>query len=172
MSRDRMDGGLDKVLDKFKEAAKEVDVPSDGEERIVSITVGGDNHGNITLGHHITVNPPADANAAPPLTTEQLREIVEQGQREARQSWLRNRLNIPTAIMFFLIGLTITGLFNGYLLSVPRSTFNMLLIGGGIVFIAAGVWAKRISEVERGIFQQAREQSIQAKQELQRRRFS
>ena len=172
MSRDRMDQGLDKAIGKFEEAIKELDLPSDGEERTVSITVGGNNDGNITLGHHITINPPADAHAAPPLTTEQLREIAEQSKREARQSWLRNRLNIPTAIMFFLIGLAVTGVFSGYLLSVPMSTANLLLIGGGIIFFIAGVWANRIGEVERGIFKQARARAIQAKQELQRRRFS
>jgi len=170
MADEGMDQGLEKAIGKFKEAVK--DMPSDGAERTVSITVGGDNHGNIILGHHITVNPPADAKEERPLTADELREIVEKGKREARQSWLRNRLNIPTAIMFFLIGLTVTGLFNGYLLSVPMSTFNLLIIGGGVTFLAAAFWANRIGEVERGIFQQAREQAIQARQELQRRRFS
>ncbi|MCL7930452.1 hypothetical protein [Halomonas llamarensis] len=170
MGDDRMDQGLEKAIGKFKDAIK--DLPSDGEERTVSITVGGDNHGSIIVGHHITVNPPAEAKEEKPLTIDELREIVEQGKREARQSWIRNRLNIPTGIMFFLLGLAITGLLNGYLLSVPMSTFNMLLIGGVVIFLAAGFWASRIGDVERGIFQQARQQTLQAKQELQRRRFS
>lgn len=169
MGDERMDQGLEKAIGKFKDAIK--DLPSDGEERTVSITVGGDNHGNIILGHHITVNPPVETNAEP-LTTEQLKAMVDQGKREARQSWLRNRLNIPTAIMIFMLGLAITGLLSGYFLSVPMSTFNILLMGGGVIFLGAGFWANRIGEVERGIFKQARARAIEAKQELQRRRFS
>lgn len=162
--------GLDDLATRLSEMVNEM--PNDGLERAMTVTIGGDNHGNITFGNHITINAAPEAKRDKHLSDDELREIVEQGRREARQSWLRNRLNIPTAIMFFLIGLAITGLFNGYLLSVSMSTFNLLVIGGGIVFIAAGFWANRIGDVERGIFQQARERSIQAKQELQRRRFS
>lgn len=158
MSDDRMDQGLEKAIGKFKDALK--DLPSDGEERTVSITVGGDNHGNITFGHHITINtPPQEKKPSRPLTEQEMRAEVSYAKQQRLNALVRSFINIPNALLVLFFASFALSLFSGHLwqlMSVIPPNWGMVLpISVGVVIFPLAGWSFYIRKLERAIIQEA-----------------
>lgn len=163
------DKGLDEVAEKISQLVN--DLPNDGEERKISVTYGGDNHGNITFGNHITINTASRSEREErPLSSAELMAIEQDSKRQHRRAWLRSHANLPSVIMLAMLALAIAALFSGKLFAISQGEFQMVLIGGGAVFLLAGAWATRISRLEQPIIEEARNKVAMARQELHRRR--
>tara|TARA_A100001518_G_C1225670_1_gene73998 strand:- start:4131 stop:4658 length:528 start_codon:yes stop_codon:yes gene_type:complete len=158
MGNDRMDQGLEKAIGKFKDALK--DLPSDGEERTVSITIGGDNHGNITFGHHITINSVPQENSQPrPLTEQEMRSKEGYAKQQRFNALVRSFVNIPNVLLVFFILMIVFALLSGHLwrlVSAIPSDWGMVVpLSVAVVMFPLAGWSFRIRKLEKVVIQEA-----------------
>lgn len=169
MNGDCMDQGLEKAIGKFKEAIK--DLPSDGEERSIYITVGENNDGDITVGHHITINTVAEPREEErPLSDSELHVIKQQAKRQQWRAWFRSWFNFPVFLMLLVLLAMGGALFSGYLWQVATGQYPWIVSGFGVAFLLAGLWAGKIHRLEKPIIQEAEETLDYVRQMQHRRR--
>lgn len=53
------------------------ELPNDGRECQMTATIGGDNHGNITFGNHITIHTAPPAEPEPEQTPPRAEKLLE-----------------------------------------------------------------------------------------------
>lgn len=86
------------------------ELPNDGRERQMTVTIGGDNHGNITFGNHITIHAAPVAEPEPeraPPSDEQLREMERQAKQQQREAWLRSWCNVPSLVLLGVLAILV-----------------------------------------------------------------
>lgn len=166
-----MKKGLDELAEKISELVNTL--PNDGEERQISVTIGGDNHGNITFGNHITINtasaPQKEERA---LTDVELRSLEANARREQRAAFMRSYFNLPLALMVMVSIAVITSLVSGYLWAIVSMTSHPWTVPAifAAVFLPLAFWARRIIELEQPILQEAKATLEYARQMRHRRR--
>lgn len=169
MNGDYMDQGLEKAIGKFKEAIK--DLPSDGEERTVSITIGGDNHGNISVGHHFTfttVEAPREEEPRP-LSDVELNVIKKQATQQRWRAQFRSWVNVPVGLMLLVLLAMGVALFSGYLWQLTTGQYPWAVTGFGFAFLLAGLWAGKINRLEKPLIKEA-EEKLEFVRQMQHRR--
>lgn len=176
MGDERMDQGLDKAIGKFEEAVKELDLPSDGEERTVSVTVRGDNHGNIVLGHQITVNTPPQEKPPRPLTEQEMRAKERYAKQQRFNALTRSFINLPNVLLVLFIALVTFMFFSGQLwqlVSVVPTNWSMLVpLSAAVVMLPLAGWSFRIRQLEQGVIREAQDTLDTIRKIRHRRRFS
>jgi hypothetical protein len=161
--------GLDDLATRISALVNEL--PNDGQERAMTVTVGGDNHGNITFGNHITINTAAEPQEEErPLTDAELHSIKQQAKLQHRRAWMRSRFNIPTFLMLLILLAMGVALFSGYLWQVTTGQYPWIVSVFGFAFLLTGLWAGRIHRLEKPIIQEAEETLAYVRQLQHRRR--
>ena len=118
--------------------------PNDGKPHALSVTVGGDQKGNLSLG-----GTQINIQAVRKLTWDdlgptQLKSQLKQFNRAWWSGWRGYWLNIPVILMLaILVGLAFS-LFQGYLpINDPQRTWMVLAILLPVMF-ALGLWMTKI----------------------------
>lgn len=149
--------------------------PNDGRERAMTVTVGGDNHGAITFGNHITINAAApELKEERPLTDEELCLLAKREKKVLHQAKMRRVFNLPFMLSILaLIGYATTMLLQ--LISspwqIPQSQHPWLYpLIFALVLLPLLAWAKRLAQLEEPIIREAEETLEQIRQEQHRRR--
>jgi len=146
--------------------------PNDGRERAMTVTVGGDNHGAITFGNHITINAGTHpVKEERPLSDGELQALASQKKRERLEAQVRRFINLPvllTATVF--IGI-IAALVSGYLWQFVQGPYPWLVpVAVGVVLMPLAVWTRRVTELEGAIIREANQTLEQIRHEQHRRR--
>lgn len=163
------DDDLMRLADKL---AKEIEaLPDDGKERSISITVGGSNSGNISLGGtQIVVNPQERKRAWADLTLSELKAELAYWQAHWRSGWRGYWLNIPCLLLSAGILLMAAGLLSGWLLTVPFENMPYVLAPTVVLMAILSTWVMRIRRVEGRLMQESQEYIDTIEAELRRRR--
>lgn len=146
--------------------------PNDGQERAMTVTVGGDNHGAITFGNHITINAGTHpVKEERPLSDGELQALAAQKKRERRDAQFRRFINLPVLLTAtFFIGL-IGALLSGYLWQFVQGPYPWAVpIAVGAVLVPLAVWTRRVTDLEGAIIREANETLEQIRHEQHRRR--
>ena len=95
-----MSDRLEQIAERVKNAVK--DLPKDGKEHQITVTVGGGNHGSITLGDHIVVNEQPKSYVEIVHGTD-ANDLMRERKRlsSARfKAYMRRYINIPVLLSF------------------------------------------------------------------------
>lgn len=149
------------------------ELPNDGKERQMTVTIGGDNHGNITFGNHITIHAAPAAEPEPerkPLTGPQMHAMEQRARAQQRSAFIRSWFNVPLTLMILIAAGVIVALFKGYLWQLINTFEYPFLMPAffGAVFLPLAYWAARIKRLEQPIIRDA-EQTLEAIRHMRHR---
>nr|WP_300309240.1 hypothetical protein [Halomonas sp.] len=164
--------GLDDLATRISALVNEL--PNDGRERAMTVTVGGDNHGNITFGNHITINtavePPEQER---PLTDADLRAIKHQATRQQRHALIRSYINVPFVLMTLIAAGVIASLLSGHLWQLVNGGSPWLVPAVfGAVFMPIAYWAAQLKRREQPLIREAKDTLEYVRQMQHRRRVT
>ncbi|EYU13281.1 hypothetical protein [Photorhabdus aegyptia] len=135
---DKRDEELQTLAGQVFDSLKQL--PQDGQERQITISVGGNNHGSIHVGSVVNINP----------TPSRSRELHERDSRELlaikRELLIKNKdakwryyINIPCLLLFSLVLIAFTFvLWNAYMMFFGEGPTNVLVLNDKtlIIFIS------------------------------------
>lgn len=177
-----MSDRLEQIAERVKSAVK--DLPKDGKEHQITVTVGGDNHGSITLGDHIVVNeqPQSYADQVASASSDSL---LRERRRQAslrRAAVVRQFLNIP-ALLFFTVLIVVLGTLaldiwgrphgQALLISFSGSYLRNMLVPISLAFILLGLSIPfhRRKQLECSIVDKTTQNIIVIDQEIHHRKY-
>lgn len=124
------------ILDSLKQ------LPQDGQERQVTISVGGGNHGSIHVGSVVNINPvPPRPRELHEMESHELLKIKRNLQIKSKDAKWRYYLNIPSVLLLTLVSSAFSfALWNIFLLYNYGMQANLLILNEKsiVVFVS---WA-------------------------------
>ncbi|HEY0286274.1 MAG TPA: hypothetical protein VGC62_04585 [Pseudomonas sp.] len=140
----------DDLMKMARALAAEVEAqPQDGQERSISVTIGGNNGGHITIGGtQIVISSPERERSWHDLSTEELREHLEHWRAQWWSGWRGFWLNPPCVMLVLSLALVVAGLFSGWLLTLHINTMPYVSAVMLVTMAALSTWMMRIRRVE------------------------
>lgn len=162
----------DDLMTLAEKLAKEIEaLPNDGKERSLSVTVGGNNSGNISLGGtQIVFSPQEKQRTWADLNTSELRAELVHWKAQRWSGWRGYWLNAPCVLLMIGIALMVTGVLSGWLLSLPHTTLPYVLAPTVILMAILSTWMMRIRRIEGRLMQDSQTYIDTIEAELRRRR--
>ncbi|PKF70427.1 hypothetical protein CW360_14100 [Pseudomonas fluvialis] len=163
----------DDDLQKLSELlGKEIDaLPKDGKEHSISITVGGNNSGNISLGGtQIVFNSQGQKRTWADLAVSELLNHLAHWKAQWWSGWRGFWLNAPCLLLMLMLALMAVGLLSGWLLSLGPQTMPYVLAPTIILMAILSTWMMRIRRVEGRLMQDSQAYIDTIEAELRRRR--
>ncbi|WP_431026166.1 hypothetical protein [Halomonas sp. H5] len=162
--------GLDDLATRISALVNEQ--PNDGQERAMTVTVGGDNHGAITFGNHITINAGAHpVKEERPLTDSELRALAAEKKRERREAQVRRLINLPVLLTVIVFVGIIGALLSGYIWQFVQGPYPWAFpVLVAFILMPLAVWTRRVIELEGAIIREANQTLEQIRHEQHRRR--
>lgn len=157
-----------------KIAANIEEQPKDGRERSITITVGGNNGGHISIGGtQVVVGSKESRREWTDLTDEELRQELQYWSAQWWSGWRGFWLNIPAILLILALVAIAFGLITGLLLTtsipdIPYSPYSLIATMAAISGLAA--WMMTIRRVEGLHMQRSRSHIDAVKAEIRRRR--
>lgn len=153
--------GSQQDLDEFVRRLREEveDLPTDVEPRSVTVSIGGNNHGNISTGPQFTVNLNHQPSGWSQYSSDELRRRLARLERERRDSAWALILNKQIATLLTIMGAFFLVSSDRFLASIGSDAspglgwiVGFLLLVAALV--AAAAWANGVLRVEQGALQQ------------------
>ena len=116
--------GSQQDLDEFVRRLRDEveDLPTDVEPRSVTVSIGGNNHGNISTGPQFTVNLNHQSGGWGQYSSDELRRCLARLERERRDSAWALILNKQIATLLTVVAAFFLVSFLGFFLSLYSST--------------------------------------------------
>lgn len=177
-----MSDRLEQIAERVKNTVK--DLPKDGKEHQITVTVGGDNHGSITLGDHIVVNEQPKSYVEIVHGTD-ANDLIRERKRlsSARfKAYMRRYINTPV-LLFFTVLISVLAIVladawaffhhEAPFVSSPKDfPANLILpLSLGAVFLAFGIPAMKRQRREVRIANGLTDQIDAIEQELHNRKY-
>ena len=162
-----------KENDLLRLAEKEIEgLPDDGKERSISITVSGDNSGNIAIGGtHIVLESQRRKRTWADLTPTELQSALAKHRAQLRSSWLSFWVNTPAILLGICLTTMVAGLLSGWLLSLPSDLMPYLSVSVLAIVASLGLWLVQIRRPEAHLMQESRAYIDTIRAELRRRKY-
>jgi len=151
---------------------KEIDaLPKDGKERSISITVGGNNSGNISLGGtQIVLHPQERKRTWGDLAVSELLNHLDHWKAQWWSGWRGFWLNAPCLLLMLMLVLMVVGLLSGWLWSLGPQTMPYVLAPMIVLMAILSTWMMRIRRVEGRLMKDSQAYIDTIEAELRRRR--
>ena len=139
------------LIELAKKLGEEIDaLPKDGKEHEISITVGGSNSGNISVGGtQIVINPKTRELTWADLESSDLRKYLAQWKAQAWSGYRGYWLNVPCFLILVLGAGLVWSIFTGVLPIVSAAEgfpwLPVLVIGAMVTLM---LWLMNIRRIE------------------------
>ncbi|WP_312466981.1 hypothetical protein [Stutzerimonas nitrititolerans] len=162
----------DDLMALAEKLGKEIEaMPKDGKERSISITVGGNNTGNISVGGtQIVFNPREQQRSWADLDLAELRAHLAHWKAQWWSGWRGFWLNMPCLMLIAGLMLLGAGLLTGWLLTLSPQTMPYVLAPSIILMAILSTWMMRIRRVEGRLMVDSQAYIDAIEMELRRRR--
>ncbi|MBK5145959.1 VCBS domain-containing protein [Budviciaceae bacterium BWR-B9] len=157
-----MSNSQDNVTDLANQLAETLSqLPDDGKERQLTVTIGGSNHGTVVMGSQITINTESKRTRSPgEMRSDELYELknryVSEIYSARRKKWVSTPAIVMLMMMIFLVSLLLwcfSPLLSGVplrvILSHPPVMINeSILLIWVIIFAASAYFFDKIRKVQ------------------------
>lgn len=155
--------GLDDLAKRFSEMVREL--PNAGHERAMTVTVGGDNFGNINLGSQATLNnfatPPCEETMPQEddclPTSVELHSMTREAKRQQRGALIRSFANMPFVLTALIAGTVFALVLSGHFWKLATGDLPWLVPAAiAATFLPASFRAGQIKRREEPLIREAR----------------
>lgn len=152
--------------------AKEIEaLPKDGKEHSLSITVGGNNSGNISLGGtQIVFSPQEKQRSWADLSDSELRSELVHWKTQWWSGWRGYWLNAPCLLLMVGLVFMAIGLLSGWLFNLSQTKLPYVMAPLIILMAILTTWMMRVRRVEGRLMQDSQTYIDAIEAELRRRR--
>lgn len=153
--------GSQQDLDEFVRRLRDEveDLPTDVEPRSVTVSIGGNNHGNISTGPQFTVNLNHQSGGWSQYSSDELRRCLARLQRDRRDSAWALILNKQIATLLTVVAAFFLVSSDRFLAAIgvdsspgPASVVGFLLLAAALA--VAATWANSVLRVEQRVLQE------------------
>lgn len=162
----------DDLMTLAEKLAKEIDaLPKDGKEHSISITVGGNNSGNIALGGtQIVLSQGEQQRSWVDLDAAELFAHLGHWRAQWWSGWRGFWLNIPCLLLMLLLVMMAVGLLSGWLLTLGPQTMPYVLAPAILLMAILSTWMMRVRRIEGRLMQDSQAYIDTIKAELRQLR--